>query len=585
MCVSCKNGGQPIAAVWWRVSTSAQMELSPETQVAKARAVLESKGYMVLPEKVIGADWTSLEISACIPFQTLQRWVVNGEIHAVGMIDRDRLAAQGIQRLLFISLCREHRVEVVLAQGAPLLDGPEGQIVELALSIGKEASVTRAQLGSRDGLHARARLLGVPAVPVAPLGYSWDRRDKNDKHPKRLIPDGRHEIAQLIWDLALQGKTQRAIAWELTKRGFVTSTGKSVWNRTTVQKVLGNPAYAGRYYALRREATIPQNRRGDTYGKSSTRVKPSEEWVWVKGVLVAEPVVTWEDFQRVQDRMKLNKELALARATSKRFYLLSGMITCQLCGSRYFGWTHLNRWTYYVCDGYKSKPKGVARCVSRKLNAIELEDKVWNLVAQALTQPDIVLAKLRQKNGEASETEVILLKDLKALDRKWQELDNEEVELVALRVRKDSKGNPLVSDSALERNIALLKAQRAWVKEEQERIQAQLESLRRYKLTEDRLVEIRARIQTRLDSATPQDKRWVLECLNTRILAWPDHIITQIAVDVALEECTPVAPTPRGGGPIRARTPGPVSPSTQAPQPCPLEGSRPARRTPPSLPL
>ena len=46
------------AAIWWRVSTDGQQEISPDTQIGEALA--EQEGYNVPPENVIGTDWKSL---------------------------------------------------------------------------------------------------------------------------------------------------------------------------------------------------------------------------------------------------------------------------------------------------------------------------------------------------------------------------------------------------------------------------------------------------------------------------------------------------------------------------------------------
>ena len=107
---------------------------------------------------------------ACPQFQQLGEWIASGEISAVGVLDRDRLQAQGLQRLLFLSECQEHGVSVITAQGLPMLEGPEGQLVELALALGKERSVLRAQQGTRDGLRARALQKGLPPNYQSPYG-------------------------------------------------------------------------------------------------------------------------------------------------------------------------------------------------------------------------------------------------------------------------------------------------------------------------------------------------------------------------------------------------------------------------------
>ena len=46
------------AAIWWRVSTDDQQEISSDTQIGEALA--EQEGYNVPPENVIGTDWKSL---------------------------------------------------------------------------------------------------------------------------------------------------------------------------------------------------------------------------------------------------------------------------------------------------------------------------------------------------------------------------------------------------------------------------------------------------------------------------------------------------------------------------------------------
>src|SRR3990172_6372953 len=96
------------AAIWARVSTSDQRDLSLEGQVERCLAKLESLGYL----------------------------------------------------------------------GPPMLEGPEGQLVELALAIGKERSVERAQQGARDGLRDRAKLKGLPTTRGNPYGYCFDETRK-----------------------------------------------------------------------------------------------------------------------------------------------------------------------------------------------------------------------------------------------------------------------------------------------------------------------------------------------------------------------------------------------------------------------
>ena len=150
----------PVAAIWCRVSTHDQRELSLDSQEAAVRRVLGTQGYVVPDWAVLKVDWTSLDLMACPEFGTLRQWIAGRRVQAVGVLDRDRFQAQGLQRLIFLSDCQDQGVQVVTAQGVPILEGAEGQLVELALALGKERSVLRAQQGARDGLRDRVRLRG-----------------------------------------------------------------------------------------------------------------------------------------------------------------------------------------------------------------------------------------------------------------------------------------------------------------------------------------------------------------------------------------------------------------------------------------
>ena len=169
------------AAVWARVSTSSQTETSLPSQVSRCKEKAEKAGYAVT--QTFQVDWTSVDLYSCRAFQELCSLIRNREIQAVVVLDRDRLAAKGLQRLIFLSELKEAGVELLICQGPPVVDGPEGQIVELALAIGKERQVLRAKQGSKDGLHDRAARRLLPVTYHKLYGYQWDKPNN------RLIPD------------------------------------------------------------------------------------------------------------------------------------------------------------------------------------------------------------------------------------------------------------------------------------------------------------------------------------------------------------------------------------------------------------
>ena len=103
------------AAIFCRVSTRDQGELSLDSQELAVQRVLTKQGFHCPSHYVVKVDWTSLDLMSCPQFQELRRWIATGEVTAVGVLDRDRLQAQGLQRLVFLAECQEHVVQVITA--------------------------------------------------------------------------------------------------------------------------------------------------------------------------------------------------------------------------------------------------------------------------------------------------------------------------------------------------------------------------------------------------------------------------------------------------------------------------------------
>jgi site-specific DNA recombinase len=321
--------GRKVAAIWCRISTHDQRELSLDSQEIADRKVVEAQGYQTPPEYVLKVDWSSLDLMSCPEFQQLRRWIADGMIQAVGTLDRDRLQAQGLQRLIFLSECQESGVPIITVQGPPMLEGGEGQLVELALALGKEKSVLRAQQGARDGLRDRARLKGLPPNMSKPYGMRWEGN--------RLVPDDNYSVACQVWSMGLAGWKIMAIATELTRRSIPTPSGKVGWSTYSVRHILRNHTYAGLIEALKTEAVEPKMRKGVTYGKSGRRLRSQNERILLEG-LVECPIVTEAKFQWMQQRMLENQRNA-QKNTRLRMYLLKGMVHCSSCGGKV-------RWSY-----------------------------------------------------------------------------------------------------------------------------------------------------------------------------------------------------------------------------------------------
>ena len=111
------------------------------------------------------------------------------------------------------------------------------------------------------------------------------------------------------------------------------------------------------------------------------------------------------------------------------------------------------------------------------------------------------------QEGQGAEAE----RKIADLNRRLADVDRRETELVALRLRD------AVSEVALDRNAALLRVERTHLTEEMERQRETMSTLEQGQVAVASLKALREHMCDRLDSATPEDRRTVLETLETRV--------------------------------------------------------------------
>jgi site-specific DNA recombinase len=349
-----------IGAVWWRVSTADQLKISPDTQKQEALALAKLEGYDVPEDHILGTDWGSLSVWESPAMDRLKALIKEHSIRAVFMYDADRGPAKPAHRLFLRALCEENGVIIRCCHGQ-VPDGDMGEVMEFLSTWSKEKQVHRAQQRARDGKRDRAKIYRLPVQRTTPLGYQWvpdgTIDPKGNPTSRTLKSDDNFPIVQYIWGRALQGKPLRGICKELDFHEYKPRRGDR-WAPTTIQGILDNPLYAGRYAALRYVKKDPKYRSPTAkkqYGKTSGARRDEQDWIWLDDIIVDPPVVTWAEFQAVQRRRADNKALAAGQRASKRNYLLRGLLICGECGHRY-GAKPSGAGIYYRCRKYCSTP-------------------------------------------------------------------------------------------------------------------------------------------------------------------------------------------------------------------------------------
>jgi hypothetical protein len=265
-----------------------------------------------------------------------------------------------------------------------------------------------------DSGEREVRMTGGTVQRVIPRGdplpvTSCDRAN--------LIPGDAAKIAvvKLIFDLYVNnGLGLSTIAERLNADGVVSAMGcrpgtrwKGTWSAGTIRALIRNPAYRGatawnrisyaKFHVVKNGQAVPRSK--VAFG----RVRRNHETDWMVIEDTHEPLVPPAVFERAQRLIKM-KAAAYERMVGPNRqvspYLLSGLVQCSRCGTRWQGYrVHKGRkrpgekrieTLYYCCGGYVTKGNSV--CERALVGKADLERIVIDVARAHL---DGIVAKGR----------------------------------------------------------------------------------------------------------------------------------------------------------------------------------------------
>ena len=155
------------------------------------------------------------------------------------------------------------------------------------------------------------------------LGY-----DKLPDHGGYVVNPEQAETVQLIFDLYESGKGEKAISYELEKRGRLTSMGKSKWQCAGVGRILNNSFYCG--IVTYRKQYVP-----DFLEQKKINNHGAVDKVTVQGR--HEPIITIEQFEKVQkmlsEKMQLHENHIIGYRSSDSVWVRK--MICGQCGKHF----------------------------------------------------------------------------------------------------------------------------------------------------------------------------------------------------------------------------------------------------------
>lgn len=319
--------GPRFAAVYIRVSTDEQAELSPETQLEKIQEYARKEGIVILQDQIYldaGISGKKAErrpefmrmIAAAkekdCPFSILLLWKFS------------RFARNQEESVFYKSILRSKCGVDVVSITEPLAAGPFGSLIERIIEWMDEFYSIRLSQEVKRSMEVNARRGKLQATPS--FGYRVE--------DGRLVPQPEEALlVRRIFSDFVAGKGLFPIAKELNAMGVKTHRGNAFENRT-VEYILRNPVYIGK---LRWN---PKGRTRRDFFNEDLIVADSDH----------EPLVsldTWEAAQRRLDEVKAQWGYK-ARPTTDLKHWLSGIVRCSSCGATLiFAMPH-----YFKCNNY-----------------------------------------------------------------------------------------------------------------------------------------------------------------------------------------------------------------------------------------
>jgi len=496
------------AAIYCRVSTDNQESegTSLQTQLEACLDYCMGKKYPVAYQFSEAYSGLTLDRPRLNELMDLVR---AGEVDFLAVYCLDRLARNATHSVILRDELDKYHV--VLESVTEDIDKTTlGEAITYLRGTFSQLEVEKIKERTMRGKRARLKEGRLPqGTGVGIYGYNWDEEAK-----RRVINEAEAVVVRRIFTMVVDGFSCFHIAWELNKEGILTKTGKP-WHPLTIRRIVMNPAYYGM-------TIFNQTRRVGTRAEK----RPENEWVILPDVTPA--IIDQETFDKAQEALKQRRSIP-GKALVE--YLLRGHVYCPVCGSRITG-TMLNRkYRYYRCAGTKPTSARKAICWEAYIKADWLEQVVWDAVSEAIKNPEVMIAALKeqiedQKGSLVKETDIDI--EMKKLGRKIKAYDSQQKRLVKLfRLG-------VINENAILDELNQVKVDRKTDQECLAELDKSKKTLADLQQAEIKLNDFCDAIRQQIDCSSYETKRLALDALDVKVYATRDSINIQGIIPVDL---------------------------------------------------
>ena len=510
------------AAIYCRVSTEDQERegTSLQSQLDACLKLARERDYEVPEGFTLMETYSGLSLDRP-KLNEVRQWVRDKQVDAVIAYTLDRLSRDPVHFIILQEELQKAGVEVILV--TETLDSSDlGLLITYIKGYAAKLEAEKIRERTQRGIKERVKAGKMPSGRRARLyGYTYS-------DGVRHINETEAKYVRDMFRWLLEGETLNGITYRLRELGIPTPSGNGYWLRSTIYRILTNPAYAGRtycYYQVHKE-TKKHYRDSRKSRKTSIEIKPYSEGLLIEGATPA--IITEALFNQAQAILKRNRQKS--SRNGKVQYLLRGHIYCSRCGRKYWGYS---RWAngkpdksnqrYYYCMGRRSIVTPI-KCDNRGYQADYLEGIVWEQVERLLSNPEFVLSELERIKNEPNQKD-FLENELTEVLRRLQKLDKEQERLLQWALKGFPEETVINENEKINRTRADLKERKAELEkkiEDAKENEVDLEGVERFcELARENLMNF-----------TYEDKRLALEALQIRVAINGDNISVHGAIPV-----------------------------------------------------
>ncbi len=511
-------------AIYARVSSDRQeREETVQSQLVALRAFAHDQGDASPQEYVDeGISGATLERPA---LGQLRDAVRSGSIDAILLYAPDRLARKVIYQAILMEEFERAHVKVGFLHG-PSDDSDESQL--LLTMQGAIAEYERAKISERTrrGKHHRARQ-GAVIGGFVPYGYRYVPRD-GDRRSTLAIDEEQAAVVREMFRLLIEEhRSCRQITRVLVERGVPSPSAHGSWRASTVNRIVKQEAYVGRFWYARHareEPGPPAAAIGPGRHRPTRRtLRPRDAWIPIAVPRIIDDA-TWE---RAQRQLVENFQFSPRNNRRHAYLLAGGLVRCLRCGAAMSGGVSHGRRLYRctAADPLNVGERGACRPRTPWAPADQLETTVWEAVVEALGDPALLRAEYGRRvaaAGAAGEDG-----GRREVERRLASLRHQEDRLLDLfQIGEFDEGELLA-------RVRQVRARREMVEAEQRSFEDQDGRRRRFEAIMQSLDRFTAQVRGGLDSLDFTGRQQLVRLVVRRVTISEDRREVQVVLGLA----------------------------------------------------